>query len=157
MGGGKSSSSSSNSQSDNDVIVSGLGATVIAEGGQLDKSDNSQSVGMGGTLVEVGGGVNTGSQFGSGTVFYTEMGLDERSYQLIDTAMTLQHANTENFMELTAEREGIDAGKITPINPQPSGQQAAANPLTLSKNWVLGIVFAVIVVLVVFTKRKKKS
>ena len=154
MSNSASSSKSSNRtvNEDNDAIADN-GALALAEGATLDQMTGG-AVGVADNVITGDGTrINHGVQFGDGTI-YNVTGLDEQSYNLIDTAMTLQHLNTENFMELTAEREGIDSAKITPMNPLPGARD---NPLTISKRWIVGIVFVVIVTIAVLIRRKKKS
>ncbi|MBN2783793.1 MAG: hypothetical protein JXR25_03115 [Pontiellaceae bacterium] len=109
MGGG-SKQVSSNSSSDNDIMAA-EGATVIGDNGSF--VDYSVEAGIGSTVIGEGAtavDTNTGSIFGDGAdvnsgiqlgigATYTNTSMDENTRSLIDNALQLMYANTENVLD----------------------------------------------------------
>jgi hypothetical protein len=127
MGGGKTNSSASNTSSDNDIMASDS-AVVIGEGGSLTE------LGMGATMLEAGASnvesnegyiigdgadINSGVQIGHGSS-YVVNSMTDKTADLLDNAMTLMYANTENVLEAHAAQIGtIDSPQF--MNPTNDG------------------------------------
>ena len=169
MGGGKTRSSSANTQEDNKLVVDGFANTALGKGARLDKSDRSTNLGIGakqltgaakdnsgneGLIIGNGAEYNTGTKTNVNVGMnstYTATSMDDNTANLLDTAMTMVYANSENAIERAAKGSDVKPGEFK----VPRVGDARTEPAKTSNYWKTALAAVVLLGLIAIRKKKK--